>query len=78
MWFWKNFNTQHALIALLEKWRTILDKSGFGGAILMDLSKAFDGLNHDLMVAKLYAYGFSKESVTLIRNYLKIYGSGQR
>ena len=67
----KKFNTQHALIVLLEKWRAILDKSGFAGAILMDLSKAFDCLNHDLMVAKLYAYGFSKESVTLIRNYLK-------
>ena len=69
--FRRNFNTQHALIALLEKWRAILDKNGFAGAILMDLSKAFDCLNHDLLIAKLYAYGFSKESVTLIRNYLK-------
>ena len=67
----KGFNTQHALITLLEKWRASLDKNGFAGAILMDLSKAFDCLNHDLMIAKLYAYGFSKDSVTLIRNYLK-------
>ena len=67
----KGFNSQHALIALLEKWRGILDKKGFAGAILMDLSKAFDCINHELMIAKLIAYGFSKQSVTLIRSYLK-------
>ena len=37
----------------------------------MDLSKAFDTLNHDLLLAKLNAYGFSKYSLTLIRSYLK-------
>ena len=67
----KGFSTQHALISLLEKWRAILDKRGFAGAILMDLSKAFDCLNHDLLIAKLYAYGFSKDSLALIRSYLK-------
>ena len=67
----KGFSTQHALISLLEKWRNILDKKGFSGAILMDLSKAFDCLNHDLLIAKLHAYGFSKKSVKLIRSYLK-------
>ena len=66
----KGFNTQHALIALLEKWRSILDKRGFSGAILMDLSKAFDCINHELLIAKLHAYGFSKESVRLIKSYL--------
>ena len=65
------FSAQHALMALLEKWRTTLDKHGFAGAILMDLSKAFDCINHDLLVAKLVAYGFSKNSVNLIRSYLK-------
>ena len=49
----KGFSTQHALISLLEKWRAILDNRGFAGAILMDLSKAFDRLNHDLLIAKL-------------------------
>ena len=38
----KDFNAQHALLALLEKWRILLDKRGYGGAVLMDLSKAFD------------------------------------
>ena len=42
----KSFNTQNALLTLVENWRS-LDNKGFGGAILMDLSKAFDTLNHD-------------------------------
>ena len=36
----------------------------------MELSKAFDTINHDLLIAKLHAYGFSKESLTLIKSYL--------
>ena len=37
----------------------------------MDLSKAFDTLNHDLLAAKLHAYGFSHSALTLIRDYLR-------
>ena len=44
----KGFNTQQALISNLEKWRIVLDMKGYAGAILMDLSKAFNTLNHDL------------------------------
>ena len=36
----------------------------------MDLSKAFDTINHDFLTAKLHAYGFSKESLKLIKSYL--------
>ena len=36
----------------------------------MDLSKAFDTLNHDLLIAKLYAYGFGKNALKLIQSYL--------
>ena len=36
----------------------------------MDLSKAFDTLNHDLLLAKLNAYGFDKQSLLLIKSYL--------
>ena len=44
-------NTQQALVFLLEKWKNILDDKGFGDAVLMDLSKAFDTLNHKLQVS---------------------------
>ena len=47
-----------------------LDDNGYTGAILMDLSKAFDTINHELLIAKLYAYGFSKDAVKLIHSYL--------
>ena len=46
------------------------NKRWYGGAVLMDLSKAFDTLNHDLLIAKLHAYGFSEESLQLIKSYL--------
>ena len=36
----------------------------------MDLSKAFDTLNHDLLIAKLHAYGFSYSALSLIKSYL--------
>ena len=66
----KGFSTQQALLSLIEKWEIVLDSKGYGGAVLMDLSKAFDTINHDLLIAKLHAYGFSKESLKLIKSYL--------
>ena len=52
-------STQHALIKLIESWRQSLDSRSYSGAVLMDLS--FDTINHELLIAKLHAYGFSKE-----------------
>ena len=67
----KGYNTQQALVSpLIEKWKKILDDKGFGGAVLMDLSKAFDTLNHELLIAKLHAYGFNRDSLKLINDYL--------
>ena len=47
-----------------------MDKGGAFGALLTDLSKAFDCLSHELLIAKLDAYGFDKRSLVLIYNYL--------
>ena len=66
----KGYSAQHALLSMLEKWRISLDSGGYGGGVLMDLSKAFDTLDHDLLIAKLYAYGFDKSSLRLIKSYL--------
>jgi len=67
----KGFSSQHALMIMTEKWRKSLDKKGFAGALLMDLSKAFDCLDHELLIAKLHAYGFSIDALELIFEYLK-------
>ena len=55
---------------MLEGWKKSLDKGKIAGALLTDLSKAFDCLNHDLLIAKLEAYGFDKKSLTCILSYL--------
>ena len=38
------------IVSIIEKWKKILDDKGFGGAVLMDLSKTFDTLNHKLLL----------------------------
>ena len=69
--FRKGYSTQHALINLLQKWQKYLDASdGILGTLLMDLSKPYDCVNHDLIIAKLEAYGFGESSLRLIQNYL--------
>ena len=67
----KGFSTQYALLSLIERWRLCLDKQGFAGALLMDLSKAFDTINHELLIAKLHAYGFSIEALEVLLSYLQ-------
>ena len=67
--FIKDFSTQHALSRLLEKWKISLDSGGKVGAIFLGLSKAFDCLRHDLLIAKLEAYGLSHCALTFIYNY---------
>ena len=62
----KGFSMQHALLSLIERWKNILD----GGPVLMDLPKAFDTLNHELLIAKFSAYGFNNESLKLIQFHL--------
>ena len=68
--FREGYSTQHALLRLLETCKEFLDKKGYVGAVLMDLSKALDCLDHDLLLAKLDAYGFGRNALILICNYL--------
>ena len=66
----EGFSTQQALVSLIEKWKAILNKNGYAGALFMDFSKEFDTINHDFLIAKLNAYGFTKNSLGLIKSYL--------
>ena len=69
--FRKGYNAQHCLMAMIEKWRKFLDIGGHAGALLTDLSKAFDCIDHELLIAKLHAYGFDNDALKFIYSYLK-------
>ena len=55
---------------MLETWKKSVDKGKDFGALLTDLSKAFDCLDHELLTAKLNAYGFSLPALRLVNDYL--------
>jgi hypothetical protein len=67
----KSYSSQHVLLRLIENWRYCLDQSKLFGIILMDLSKAFDCIPHDLLIAKLNAYGLESSALVYIYSYLK-------
>ena len=68
--FRKGFSPQSCLVAKIEKFKKSLDQGGEYAALLTDLSKVFDCLPHDLIIAKLHTYGFDKASLRLMQSYL--------
>ena len=55
---------------MVERWKNAVDKGKVFGALLTDLSKAFDCLPHELIIAKLNAYGFNLPALKLMHSYL--------
>ena len=66
----QNYKTQHVLIRLLEEWMEGLDNNFVVRGVFMDLSKAIDCIPHDLLIAKLKAYGFGDYLVHYLYSYL--------
>ena len=67
----KKYSSNHVLLRIIEEWKSNLDNKKFVGAVLMDLSKAFDCIPHDLLIAKLGAYGFELDTLVYFYSYLK-------
>ena len=67
----KGYSTNHVLSRLIENWKAALDSNLFTGTVLIDLSKAFDCIPQDLLIAKLHAYGFNFETLTFLNSYLR-------
>ena len=61
--FRRGYNAQHCLVSLIDKWKKSVDNGGGFGALLTELSKAFDFLPHEILIAKIEAYGFHKSSL---------------
>ena len=55
---------------MIKNWKKQLDNGEEVGVIFMGLSKAFDAINHGLLLAKLKAYGFSNQALHLLQSYL--------
>ena len=65
----KNQSCETSLIALVERWKQAVDKRNVVGVFSTDMSKAFDSLHPPLLIKKLRAYGFSNNSLALMRSY---------
>ena len=66
----KNHNAQYLLLKMIENWKKQLGNGEKVGLIFMDLSKTFDTINHSLLLAKLKAYGFLNQALSLLQSYL--------
>ena len=67
----KGHRTEQCLMIMTEAWKKAIDEKCFAGAVLTDLSKAFDCISHGLLIAKLEAYGFAKSALKFVYDYLK-------
>ena len=68
--FSKGYSSQNCLLAMLENFKKSADDGNEFGALLTDLSKAFDCIDHKLLIAKLFCYGVSPSALNLIHSYL--------
>ena len=69
--FRQKHSAQHALITLIDKIHTSLDNGDIAITILLDLKKAFDTVNHQILLQKLNAYGIRGNMLKWFESYLK-------
>ena len=59
-----------ALLDATDQWYLNIDNGLTNAVLFIDLKKAFDTIDHEILLAKLQSYGFRSRSVRLLRNYL--------
>ena len=69
--FGKGFSSQYYLLVMLETFKEAIDRGNQFEALLTDLSKAFDCIDHKLLIAKPYEYRVSSSALNIISSYLK-------
>ena len=68
--FRKRHSTNHAIITLVDKIRTALDRGNVVIGCFLDLKKAFDTVNHSILISKLYKYDIKGNSLQWFKSYL--------
>ena len=68
--FRKQYSTNHALLSIVEKIRSALDKNMYSCGVFIDLEKAFDTVNHRILLSKLYHYGIRGNANSWFSSYL--------
>ena len=63
-------STTHAIISITEKIREALDKGKFACGVFVDLQKAFDTVNHEVLLNKLYQHGIRGNTYEWFKSYL--------
>ena len=73
----KLHSCEMSLLRMTEEWRSMRDDGQLVGIVSMDLSKAFDVIQHPLLLAKLKAYRLDEDSCTLLRDSVKSTTEGE-
>jgi Reverse transcriptase (RNA-dependent DNA polymerase)/Endonuclease-reverse transcriptase len=81
--FRKNHSCESAIQIVLAKWRRLIEEGNVVIAVFLDFKRAFETIDRDLLITKLKKYGFSADSLKLLKSFLSdrkqyVYVNGQK